>query len=489
MNIPYLKMENGFVRLFVDDKPFFILGLQLDCDSCYEPETIITLMKEARRLGCNSVALLLYWRLIEPSEGNYDFGILDVMLDAARELDLRIVLVWFGGYKNGCMNYTPRWVFGDHGRFERAYTKGGESLDNIACPTCETTLKADKAAVCAVFRHLSCHDDTRRVILFQINNEIGVLGTERCYCPRCNSLFDTGRYEALESEPTQAFCTDSFLSYHERIAEDAKLIYPLPCYLNAWLSGKSPAVKPGQYPAGGPEERALPRYLQKKRNVDFVSPDIYGTSFRNFHATCRAYTTHDNPLYVAEHGSGINSRAEKNVFYCLEYGAIGFDPWAIDCSTHPSQSARPMVNLRTLRWSDEAYELHDSYVAINDAMEIAARYGGTDKMQVWVQEEGENRCALQFDDIWAEISYVGRGQDSRGFIARINDKTFIVAGCSANLMFVGSDGIYKSDIQSLRGVYVNDKFAAERVNRREGTGGPRPVRLSMPGAYQITIGD
>jgi hypothetical protein len=96
--LPRLGELNGRKALFVGGEPFLILGLQWDCDSCFSPGEMDPLFPEATKMGCNSAALLLYWRATEPQEGRYDFALLDHMIEQARLHDLEIVLVWFGTY-------------------------------------------------------------------------------------------------------------------------------------------------------------------------------------------------------------------------------------------------------------------------------------------------------------------------------------------------------------------------------------------------------
>lgn len=40
-----LRELNGRKLLYVDGEPFLILGLQLNCDSCYDPATMDRLLK------------------------------------------------------------------------------------------------------------------------------------------------------------------------------------------------------------------------------------------------------------------------------------------------------------------------------------------------------------------------------------------------------------------------------------------------------------
>lgn len=53
--------------------------------------------------------------------------------------------------------------------------------------------------------------------------------------------------------------------------------------MNCWLAQHSPDSIPGYtYPCGGPVYRVLDIYRDKKKYVDFVSPDIYTPGYRDF---------------------------------------------------------------------------------------------------------------------------------------------------------------------------------------------------------------
>ncbi len=215
-DLPALKDVGGRAALLVDGRPFIILGLQWDCDSCLAPEVMNPLFPQAARLGCNSASLPLAWRQIEAHEGWWDFGILDTMLEQARANGLRIVLVWFGAFKNGCLNYAPDWVKAAPARFRRVRDEAGRDLDSFACPNGAEIRQADLAALTQVLAHLAEVDSQRTVILFQLENEVGLLGTVRCHCPACDAEFAHDRWaEQYGERAEEAFSAHSFARYLE----------------------------------------------------------------------------------------------------------------------------------------------------------------------------------------------------------------------------------------------------------------------------------
>jgi beta-galactosidase GanA len=41
----------------------------------------------------------VYWELIEPEEGQFDFAFVEGLIEDARAHDMRLVLLWFGSWK------------------------------------------------------------------------------------------------------------------------------------------------------------------------------------------------------------------------------------------------------------------------------------------------------------------------------------------------------------------------------------------------------
>ena len=483
--LPALRELNGHKALYVDGQPFLILGLQWDCDSCYSAETMTSLMPHARRMGCNVASLLLAWRCVEPQEGQFDFSILEAMLAGAREHNLRIVLVWFGAYKNACMNYAPDWVRNNPQRFRRAVDANGCALQNFACYNCEETLQRDMTAVSAVFNYLKKYDIDHRVILFQVNNEAGLLNTARCHCDACNALFEkNGFADRYGGRAEEAFSAECVLVFNERIAERAKAILPLPCYMNAWLVGQSPGQRPGTYPSGGPVHTVLDVYRNGMHYIDFVAPDVYDAGYKNFHRRCKEYSFDGNPLFIAEHASGKGCRAELNVYYAIgQRGAIGFDPWAIDCA---SGTGAPLVDRVSGRWSEEAYELLYSYAPIRDAMVPIALRQHTNDLRHWVQEPGDYEALLDFADARVYVEYA-RHSNSRGLALRMDATHYVVAGCRANVQFYDHTGSALPIRRVEQGKFEGEVFIPERKTRREREDDTLPFRLQDPGVYLVEL--
>lgn len=87
-----------------------------------------TIWTEFKGSGLNTVLAVVSWNQIEPEEGKFDFSQMDAMIKDARANNLKLVILWFGSFKNGGSGYIPGWVGRDYKRFPRAITRDGLSV-------------------------------------------------------------------------------------------------------------------------------------------------------------------------------------------------------------------------------------------------------------------------------------------------------------------------------------------------------------------------
>ena len=486
---PQMRESHGRRVLFVDGKPFLILGLQWDCDSCFTREIMDPLFPQAAKMGCNTAVLPLYWREVEPEEARFDFDLLDDRIEMARHNGLRIVLVWFGSYKNGCLNYAPDFVKSDLRRFRRVHQADGTALRNFSCPTSAETFAGDRKAIEAIFKHLKAVDGGRHtVILFQMENEAGILGADRCYCQTCTRAFEQEDWSRREKDrAAEAFTAHSIAKYIDDLSAAAKAVYPLPVYVNCWLGSKS-GVPGRNYPSGGPVERVLDIYASTARHVDFIAPDIYSQGLDSFRSIAKAYSGKGWPLYIAEHSSGKDSRAERNLFYALvDHVAIGFSPWAID-RPYPDIYGQPLVHQLDARWSEEAYDLRDSYVPIRDAMAPVTGAQNTDRLKFFVQErQDEKEARLTFEGVVAHATYRHRKGAARGMVVRLDRTDFVVLGTGFDIGFVTPEGQGIPLTRVDRGRFEGEIWRPLLPIRREREDRSLPFRVIEAQVVRVTL--
>ena len=100
-NFPHFEKTVNSKQLHVDGKPYLILGAELQNSSMSSAEYMQPIWPKLVDMNINTVLGNVTWEQIEPVEGKFDFDELDLVIKDARAHDLRLVLLWFGSFKNG----------------------------------------------------------------------------------------------------------------------------------------------------------------------------------------------------------------------------------------------------------------------------------------------------------------------------------------------------------------------------------------------------
>src|ERR1035438_6929675 len=148
--LPAIAEKDGRYALLVDGEPYLMLGVQANNSSAW-PAYMDKVWPAAETLHANTVELPVYWEQIEALEGKFDFSVVDLMLKQAREHHLRLVLLWFGSWKNGSSHYTPEWIKLDQQKYPFLLNKDGQTVDSPS-PFSPARLAADKTAFRALMR-------------------------------------------------------------------------------------------------------------------------------------------------------------------------------------------------------------------------------------------------------------------------------------------------------------------------------------------------
>ncbi len=490
MELPKIIQVEGRPRLVVDGKPFLILGLQWDCDSCFSPAEMDPLFPHAARMGANTAALPTYWREIEPTPGVYDFTMIDERLRMAKENNIWLVLLWFGTWKNACSNYAPDYIRQNPQEYPLALDRAGHPTVS-QCPSSECTWRRDRDALAALMAYLRDHDLERRVIFVQIENEPGILGSDRCYCPTCSQHFIEEKWEARYAENAgEAFSVASIAGYIDRLAVEMRQIYPIPLYTNVWLA--NPTNIPGRdYPSGGGVPMVFDLFRQHCPHLDLVAPDIYSQGYRDFKRLCETYAGPNNPLYIAEHSSSLIGRAERNVFYAIgQHGALGFDPWAID-SPFPERNGEPLVDPLDGKWAAQAEWLRDFYVAISRAVTPIVKAQGTDRLFTFVQEPGESAANWKAAGYDVVITYTDRDGAGRGMLIQRSDHEFVLIGVGFDIQFrrPRPDGGPAPVVDARWGYFDDEQWVTWHPVRRERPeSAGSPIKFLEPGVVKAILG-
>ncbi len=340
--LPRLERRDGRHALLVDDAPFLILGAQANNAVNY-PTMLDTVWPVLDEIHANTLEIPVAWQQIEPVEGKFDFSYLDTLLKQAREHDKRVILLWFGTWKNTGYGYTPDWVKLDSKRFPRMKTKEGKDHD-VLSPHGAQTMAADRTAFVKLMEYLRDHDAQNSVIMVQVENETGSYRVPRDYGAEGNRLFAkpipeplsraTGKRgtwaRAFGDQADRAFNSWYMAAYVEEVARAGKAIKALPMYVNASLAGPSNVPDPTGVASGGPQQDVLDIWKAAAPSVDFQAPDIYDAKSANVVQYLDKYARPDNALMVPEIG---NSLPFARYFYeAIGRGAIGFAPFGMDRS-------------------------------------------------------------------------------------------------------------------------------------------------------------
>ena len=360
-DVPHLRAQGDAVQLIVDGEQFLMLAGELGNSTASDLHYLSAHWDQLVALNLNTVLAPVYWELIEPEEGHFDFSLVDGLIDQARAQDMRLVLLWFGSWKNSMSSYVPSWVKTDQGRFPRARLADGKAVE-ILSPFHSANRDADARAFAALMRFLRKKDGQRyTVLLVQVENEIGMIPDARDHSAAANRQFDgevpealleyLDRHREILAAPLQErwaargnrtqgswedvfgagkttdelFMAWHFGTYVEAIAAAGLAEYDLPLFINAALV--RPGKVPGEYPSAGPLPQVFDIWRAAAPSIDFFAPDIY---FPNFVEWARAYDVPNMAYFIPETGRQPMATPANALYAFGEHDAMGFSPFAIE---------------------------------------------------------------------------------------------------------------------------------------------------------------
>lgn len=400
-SLPRLVTKDGKHALYVDDKPYLILGTQTN-NSVNYPKALKYVWPAVKQLNANTLSIPVAWEQIEPKEGQFDFSFLDTLITQAQANDVRLTLLWFATWKNNAPHYAPSWVKLDNQRFSRVEKKDGSLLNSLS-PLNKNTRAADKAAFVKLMSYLKEHDRNHTVIMVQVENEVGTYGSKRDFSDMAQTEFEravpkqllTGLGITKSGNWADVFgenADEYFHAWHiarfcQEIAAAGKAVKNLPMNMNVAL--RNP-FNPGEYYSmGGPTDNVIDLYKIAAPDIDLLTPDIYFPDHKTATKVLDLYARDDNALFVSEIGS--SQPYARYFFSTLGQQGIGFSPFGLDFSKYSNYPlGAKVVDEKTIAPFAENYALLKPFADVwaklsfeNEVWGVSEPVDTTKKQQVW----------------------------------------------------------------------------------------------------------
>jgi Domain of unknown function (DUF5597)/Glycosyl hydrolases family 35 len=460
--IASIEKKDSSFRLLVDGSPYLMLSGQVHNSSTSNADDLGKALDVLVGWHANTAEVPIYWEAIEPEPGQFDFRSVDLAIQAARKRELHLVLLWFGTWKNGESHYTPEWVKRDKQKYARVQGPRGEETEIIS-PLCRAAMEADAHAFAALLQHVKSIDEAERTVLMvQVENEPGLLGTDRDYSEAANRLFDgpvpkellsfleshrqqlsapmakvwnnspkPGNWKQVFGElAPEAFSAWLVSNYVNTVAAAGKHEYPLPMYVNVWLI--EGVERPGKWPSGGATVNVFDVWKAAAPSIDILAPDIY---YPKFYDVASQYTRPDNPLFVPE--TNFNPYFVGFAYTTFgDFNGIGFSPFGIDDVQRNATGAAIGAGFE------------DTYRVLRPLLPLIARYQYTGKLHPILQ-------GLANGEDWKESIRVGNGLAANidftatfdpakgracGMIIELAPDDFVVMGTGFDVTFREMEG-------------------------------------------------
>lgn len=505
--MPKIVENEGRYTLLVDGEPFFMFGGQ-SANSSTWPKMLPGVWSTIESMHANTLEIPIYWEQFEPEQGKYDYSMIQMVLDQARERDVRLVLLWFATWKNGSNHYMPQWMKNDPQKYPNLMNKEGRYVDSPS-PHATASMEADAKAFTEFMAYLKKADPQHTVIMVQVQNEPGSWYSVRDYSPAAQQLFEQPVPEALlqaevlqqlnipadakgtweevfgkdADEYFQAWHVASYIGY---VASAGKAVNPLPMYVNVALRDPLSNPPATQYESGGATDNVIPIWKAAAPSIDLVAPDIYLRGDKTVLKVIELYTRPDNALMVPETGDHA-----KYLYKVIEKG-IGFAPFGIDGRRSAAAD------------SDRPDPLSQEYKLLAPMAGKLAQWNFEGRIQSVVEpDEGEQVQRINLGD-WEAVITFGRGrrldllQDQqpqnrtgKAMIIKLGENEFLAIGTTCRFTFnpIGkNEGKNWQYLKVMEGYYENGEFQMTRILNGDQTDWGGPYVGETPTLLHFSLG-
>lgn len=509
-SIPKLIEKNGRHALIVDGKPFFILGAQAHNSSAW-PGMLPQVFSSIKEIHANTLEIPIYWEQIEPTEGKFNFSLIDTLLIQSRKKQVRLVLLWFATWKNGSNHYMPEWMKRDAQKYPNIVGKNGKTVDSPS-PNFEATLNADSKAFTTVMSYLKKADKQHTVIMVQVENEPGAWGSVRDYSSTAQQQFEQsvpsklltasvlkelhiaegtkGNWQKVFGDRAdEYFQAWSVASFIEKVAAAGKAVNPLPIYVNAAL--RDPLTDPPatNYESGGPTDNVIPIWKAAAPSIDVLAPDIYLNGSERILKVLDLYARDNNPLFVPE--ASFTEDKVKYLYSVLAHGGIGFAPFGID--ENGDVANRESVTKNSIPFAKE-------YAMATPMMRELANWSYEGKIKAVVEREDFAEQRIELGSWQAIISFGGDGRANAApintvpigklMVVTLNENEFLLIGTRCHIKFQ-TTGINKGKEWQYgkveEGMYENGKFKMLRIQNGDETDWGGPGFGTTPSVLKVSL--
>lgn len=469
---PRLDRSRVSARLIVDGRPFLVRGVELHNSSSSSEEALAGGFESARFVGANTVLAAVTWEDLEPVEGTFDLSSVTRLIEAARASEMRLIVLWFGAWKNGYSMYAPGWVKRDWSRFARCALDDGRLTETLSPFTDEAL---DAPAFGALMQHIEEIDGRERTVLMvQVENEVGLLGASRDHSHLGDTVFAAPVpqpvVDAVGSRPRdaqgddvrswssilptsersdEAFMAYGIASHVERVARAGREHSALPLFVNAWLDSDldvdlpgfaiAGGQRPGNYPSGGPLPHVADIWRACAPSIDLFAPDLY---FGDSRTVFSRFLGASGGLFIPE--MRRDATGVGHMFEAIgEFGALGVSPFGVD-----SGSEEDLTPLR------DAYDLLSrAEAALCDPESL------DDTQHGFFLTDAQPETDFPFGEVHLKVTRIiaigadPTGARAYGIIRRLGPNRFLAVGRGFRITFSSADSSRQVGLESVQEVF------------------------------------
>lgn len=405
---------------YSNNHPFFSIGGQLSNSTSADPVLTERTFALCSQIGLNTVAAPVSWEMLEPTESEFNFTTVDMLIDTARRYGLKLVILWFGTWKNGTSSYAPSWVKDDSKRFLYAVTRDTTITHSIS-PLCKNATGADMKAFGKLCARIDSQNSDGTVIAIQVENEPGIQGSDMDYSPKSLEMFNESIPESVKvwlnkdgtwravfgaaaEEMFSAYCV---ARYVDSVARAGKEHCSLPMYTNVWL-GEMHARVPGvSYPSGGAVTRTFKLWKQIAKHLDAIAPDIYLSDYATCDKLFNTYSSEGNILYLPE-SMPVPLSMLNSIRAVAEYGLCGIHIFGIDMlvSLSSPEASKATTSPEMSAMAATVREMTDSFRILSYSRPLIESYSGSGRLYAVAQYEGVANQFIDFGDYYGEVVYL-----------------------------------------------------------------------------------